>query len=226
MKSILAIFLAAMTLLAVSGCGGHESAESASIRVLHASPNAPNVDVLFDNDTVLTNVAYTAGATRSVDAGVRRVRVNATGTTTTVIDANVTLSRGTATTVLAVNNLANIEALVINDEDSGPGIGQTRLRLVHASPSTGNVDIYISGPTDALPATPTLANIPFKAVSNPLTVAAGSYRVRITPAGNRNVVAIDTGALALASNSVNLALALDSPGGGAPLIARVLTQQY
>ncbi len=226
MKSILAIFLAATTLLALTGCGGEANKDITSLRVLHASPNAPNVDVLFDNDTVLTNVAYTAGATRTVDAGVRRIRVNATGTTTTVIDANVTLTKGTATTVLAVNNLANIEPLVINDDDNGPGLGQTRLRLVHASPSTGNVDIYISSPTEALPATPTLANIPFKAVSAPLTVAAGSYRVRITPAGNRGVIAIDTGALALASNSVNLALALDSPGGGGPVIARVLTQQY
>ena len=52
-----------------SGCGdsGH-----AQLRVVHASPDAPNVDVLVDGKIVLTNVAYEAASNYlTVSAGSR-----------------------------------------------------------------------------------------------------------------------------------------------------------
>lgn len=49
------------TLLAA--CGGdsnsnNDSQASSFVRVLHASPDAPNVDVLVDGTAVLTDVAF------------------------------------------------------------------------------------------------------------------------------------------------------------------------
>ena len=74
-----------------AGCGenGH-----AQLRVVHASPDAPNVDVLVDGKTVLTNVAYeTASKYLTVSAGPRKIEVRATGTSQDVINATVTLTR-------------------------------------------------------------------------------------------------------------------------------------
>ncbi|MEI7575750.1 MAG: DUF4397 domain-containing protein [Armatimonadota bacterium] len=220
----LALAVAGLTLL---GCGGLSGGTSESkLRVIHASPDAPNVDVVVGGTVAFTNVPYFAEGVSTVKAGTTQIQVRPTGTSTNVINASPALTTGNLTTVLAVNNVASIEPLVVADPDFGPGPGQARLRLVHASPSTGNVDIYITSPTATLPATPTLANVPFKGVSDALTVSAGSYRVRITPAGVPGTVAIDTGSIALPSNSATIAVALDKAGGGSPLTARTYTASY
>ena len=222
------LFLAlAVAALTIFGCGGLNGGTSETkLRVVHASPNAPNVDVVVGGAVAFSNVPYFSEGVKTIAAGTTQIRVRATGTTTDVINASPALTTGNLTTVLAVNNLASIEPLVVTEPDLGPGFGQARLRLVHASPSTGNVDIYITSPTATLPTTPTLANVPFKGVSGALTVASGNYRVRITPAGVPGTVAIDTGSIALPSNSATIAVALDKASGGSPLTARLYTTSY
>ncbi len=217
-----------VTALSLFGCGGSgvSTITETKLRVVHASPNAPNVDVVVGSAVAFSNVAYFSEGVKTIPAGTTQVRVRATGGTTDVINASPILATGNYTTILAVNNLAQIEPLVVTEPDQGPGAGQARVRLVHASPSTGNVDIYVTAPTATLPSTPTVANVPFKGVSTALTVAAGNYRVRITPAGTPGTVAIDTGTITLASNSVTIAAALDKASGGSPLTARLYTTSY
>jgi len=221
------LLLVAMTTLVVgtslftAGCGdsGH-----ASLRVVHASPDAPNVDVVVDNKTVLTNVAYEqASAYLKVNDGSRHVQVRPTGTTTNVIDATLKLASKGFYTVLAVGNVSDssLTALALTDDNTAPASGQIKLRLVHASPSAGPVDIYVGAPGSGVSGTPTLTNVPFKAASDYLAVPAGSYEVYITPTGSKTV-ALDSGSLTLAAGQIRTAVALDAPGGGAPLTAIVL----
>ncbi|MDX2064419.1 MAG: DUF4397 domain-containing protein [Fimbriimonadaceae bacterium] len=219
---------AVMAMGALAGCGGDgdHPLPTANVRVIHASPDAPNVDVLFNNRTVLSDVPYFAGAVVNTTAGPTRVRVNAAGSTTTVIDANVSFTTGTLTSVIAAGTLATISPIVINDPDAGPGAANARVRIVHASPTAGVVDVYVTAPGAPLPAEPTLADVPFRTVSDALTVPAGNYQVRVTPANTPGTVAIDTGTINLPANSVSLALALDADGGGAPLTARLFTKTY
>ena len=69
------------TLLAA--CGGdsdsnndNDNQVSSYVRVLHASPDAPNVDVLVDGNAVLTNVAFQQGSGYlQLDSGRRNVKV-------------------------------------------------------------------------------------------------------------------------------------------------------
>ena len=73
--------------VAGTACSDDDTTEptpvTANVRVVHASPDAPNVDVLVDNVVVLTNVPYeAASAYLAVPAGTRNFKVNATGTTT------------------------------------------------------------------------------------------------------------------------------------------------
>src|SRR5678815_794931 len=180
--------LTLLATLAVSACNNDDDvtapATTAELRVVHASPDAPNVDVLVDNTAALTNVAYKAASTYlQVPSGSRNLKVRATGTTTVVIDQTATLNQGSAYTVIATGRVASIAPLVLTDDQTSPAAGNVRLRLVHASPAAGNVDIYVNAPTaDITTATPTLANVAFRVASNYLEVPAGTYRVRITPA--------------------------------------------
>lgn len=203
-----------------AGCG---DSERSRLRVVHASPDAPNVDVALDGKVVLTDVAYTeASGYLTIASGSRRVEVRPTGTTQDVIDATVSFSRNKDYTVLAVDTVANIAPLLLTDNNTAPPAGQIKLRLVHASPSAGPVDIYVQPPgTDINTVSPTLTNVPFKAASDYLTVAAGSYEVFITPTGTKTV-ALDSGALTLTAGQIRTAVALDATGGGVPLTAIVL----
>ena len=115
--------------------------------------------------------------------------------------------------------------MTLIDDNTLPTSGNIKLRLVHASPSAGPVDIYVVSPgTDITTVTPTLSNVPFKTASAYLSVAAGSYEVLITPTGSKTV-AIDSGSLTLAAGQIRTAIALDAPGGGAPLTAIVLSDR-
>jgi uncharacterized protein DUF4397 len=222
----LALVMAAA--LAAAACDDDTAtpASEARVRVVHASPDAPNVDVVVDGATVLSNVPFGAASDYlPVDAGNRQLQVRPAGSSTAVIDANQDLEDGSDYTVIASGLVANISALALRDDNAVPAAGQIRLRVVHGAPSAPAVDVYVTAPgADLNAATPTLSSVPFGAASNYLEVPAGNYQVRVTVAGTRTV-AIDTGALSLAAGAVRTAIALDAPGGGPPFSVLLLADR-
>ena len=193
------------------------AAGEARVRVVHASPDAPSVDVLVDNAQVLAGVPYLAASDYlAVPAGNRNFKVNAAGTATTVIDANVGLTADADYTVIASGLVASIAPVVLQDDNSAPAAGNVKVRAIHGAPSAPAVDIYVTAPgEDLATATPTIANVAFGDVADYIEAPAGSYQVRVTPVGDKTVV-IDSGTLALASGQVRTAIAVDAAGGGAP----------
>jgi len=216
-------WIAFLSLLACTmlnmGCGDSGSAQ---LRVVHASPDAPNVDVLVNGNKVLTNVAYEGASTYlKVSVGQRRIEVRPTGTSTDVIDVTPTLAKNTYYTVLAVNKVANIMPLLLQDDNTPPASGQVKVRFIHAAPSAPNVDIYVGAPGSGATGTPAVADLAYMSASGYLSVPAGSYEAYVTPTGT-TTVAIDSGALTLGAGQIRTAVALDAPGGGAPFTAIVL----
>ena len=216
--------IAATMALALGACDDDPASVNpvARLRAIHASPDAPAVDIYVDGQRAAANVAYRSTTDYlEVPAGARNVQVRAAGTATTVIDANLTLAAGVDYTVLATGRVASIAPLVLTDTNAAPAAGNVRVRLVHAAPTAGTVDIYVTAPNaDLAGAAPTLAGVPFRGYSPYLSVPAGSYRVRITPAGSKSV-AIDSGTLTLTAGLIRTGIALDNAGGGAPFAAQV-----
>jgi len=200
-----------------SSTGPTPTATEAGVRVVHASPDAPSVDVLVDDAQVLSAVPYLGSSSYlEVPAGTRNVKVNAAGTSTTVIDADLPLAEGTDYTVIAGGLVSAIAPLVLEDDRSAPSSGNVKVRAVHGAPSAPAVDIYVTAPgADVQAETPALTNVPFGVASDYLTVPAGDYQVRVTAAGSKTVV-IDSGTLTLAAGQIRTAIAVDTPGGGAP----------
>lgn len=210
----------------LAGCGGSSSSASSRLRVVHASPDAPNVDVLVRNRVVLSNVAFRdASGYLSTAWGDTPIAVRVTGTTTTVISATPHLQEKVDYTLIAANRVANIEPLLLTDDNRSPSAGNIKLRVVHGAPSAPNVDVYVTAPgADIANLVPTLSNVPFKAASGYLEVPAGTYQVRVTVAGTKDV-AIDTGAVTLAAGQIRTAIAVDAVGGGAPFSALLLADK-
>jgi hypothetical protein len=230
MKRLHTLLLAAASAALLSACGSDNDGPKpqTNLRVVHASADAPKVDVTVGGTKVLSGVAYKdASSFISTDAGAREVIVTPEGATTPqVIKATLNLAEGGYTTVIAVGKLGNnsIEPLVIAEDGTAPASGKLKIRAGHAAPDVPAVDIYVTTPTaDIATATPTVPNAAYKAVSGVLSIDGGDYRIRATLAGTKTV-AYDSGKVTLAAGSDLVALAVPASSGNSPVSLLVLTR--
>jgi hypothetical protein len=178
------LILTAMALiLAVSVTSPVLAQEPAEIRVVHASPDAPAVDVLVNGDVAFDGLAF-KGITdyASLTPAAYNVQVVPAGVSEpVVIEADLALDAITDYTVVAVGRLDNIEPLVLVDDNRPPAAGKAHVRFVHASPDAPAVDIAVQGG-------PVLFNnIAFKETGSYLPVDAGTYDLEVRLVGTETV---------------------------------------
>ncbi|HEX2535874.1 MAG TPA: DUF4397 domain-containing protein [Chitinophagaceae bacterium] len=141
-------FSAAALALVFTSCqedDGLEESANARVMVVHASPDAPAVDVRVNNAVTLTNVSFPANSMYlNVAAGAANVKVAPTGTNTNVIDANVNLTANEAYTVFAIDSVSKIKAAVVTDNLTTPAAGKAHVRFFHFSPDAPAVDIAVT----------------------------------------------------------------------------------
>jgi hypothetical protein len=192
-------------------------AESASLRFVQASPDAPNVDVFVDGDRLLTNVPFKGTADYlDVPSGTPRITVRATATSALIMDQTIPLTTGRKYTMLITGRLATVTSLVREEVPTLPTGGNARLRFLHGSTAVGNVDVYVTAPNaDITALSPTVSNLPFETSSGDIDVPAGDYQVRFTVTGGK-IAFIDFNSLSLAAGQVRTLVAVDAPGGGIP----------
>jgi len=214
------------------------------IRLVNATPDPARggpVNVWFDGRPTVpltANLAYGAAtAYAPIYVGSHTVNVRKTAdTTVAVLDAQVTIEEGVDYSVLATGTGTDLTPLILTDANTAPAGDSVKIRVVHASPSAGNVDVYVTpvAVADITPLAPTLADVPFRTASSYFTLPVGQYRVRFTAPGRKmvsleatvNVPAAGTNpARNLPAGAVRTVLALDKAGGGVPLIASVLTDR-
>jgi hypothetical protein len=160
---------------------------NALVRVVHASPDAPAVDVYVDGSKALTNVPFfTASDYLPLPAGEHRFQVTPTGQAAdkAVIDAKATVEAGKAYTVAATGKVAEIKPTILADNLGTPAAGKAHVRVVHASPDAPAVDIKVKGGAALI------SNLVFPKDSGYLPVDAGSYDLTVNVAGT-DTVALD-----------------------------------
>ncbi len=217
--------LLSMLGLAASACGGDGSDEVATLKIVHNSPDAPNVDVLLDRSVALSNVAYgDVSGDLEVDAGARDVAVNVAGTNQTAIEATLELEKDKKYFVFASDLVSKIKPIILISDDTTPNAGSAQVRVLHGAPSAPNVDVYVTAPdADIATSTPVLSNVAFSQSSDFLTIPAGAYRARVTIAGTKTV-AIDSGSLQLEGSKKYTVYAKDVKGGGAPFSLGIIAE--
>jgi len=145
----LALFLGALSL---SGCNSSSSKEPTSeLRVLHASPDAPKLNVIADGGAVLEAVDYKIGSGYlTVPTGTLTVAVDGIlpgGDTATVIGpVDQDLESGRRYTVVAFGEVADIEPLVVTVPAATIGSNETRVQVLHAAPAAPKVHVFVVEP--------------------------------------------------------------------------------
>ena len=175
--------IAAVTVASTVTAGA--TASDAFVRVVHASPDAPTVDVLVDGGLAFEAAPFTGVTDYAALPAPQtyNVQVVPTGQTApAVIDADLGLQSGVRYTVAAVNTLANIEPLVLIDDNTTVS-DAARVRFVHASPDAPAVDIALANGGDVL-----FPNVSFKGVGDYIEVPGGVYDLEVRAAGTDIVV--------------------------------------
>ncbi len=209
--------LSAAAILAFSGAAFAD----ASVRVIHASPDAPAVDVLVNGGNVpaFTNFSFgQAVGPVAVPGGSYDIDVVPTGGMAPgVIDVNgLSLMDNTNYTIAAIGTLANIQPLVLIDDNTLDPTN-ARIRFVHASPNAPAVDITLTDGTVLFAGT----EFGNAASEGYLSVPGGIYDLQVRLAGTSDVV-LDLPGIAVDNNAVYSVFALGLVGNeDTPLTAGV-----
>ncbi|MBN1301611.1 MAG: DUF4397 domain-containing protein [Melioribacteraceae bacterium] len=159
------------------------TAETASVKVVHASPDAPGVDLYVDGELAGANLTYPNNTGYlEVEAGTRKVQVNVAGTTTTVIEADLPIQANVNYSVFAVDGVSNLTPLVIMDDLTNPSAGNSHVRFLHLSPDAPAVDITT---TDG---TVVFGDYTFKEYSAFTPLPSANYDLQVRLAGTETVV--------------------------------------
>ena len=181
---------------------------------MHASPDAPAVDIWVNGAVAFSNAPF-KGITdyAKLEPGSYRSRLARPAPPSHRHRRQLDLATMTDYTVVAVGQLANIEPLVLIDNNSAPAAGKAHVRFVHASPDAPAVDIAVANGGPVL-----FANVPFKGVGDYLPVDAGTYDLEARLAGT-DTVALSVPGVALEDGTVYTIFAMGLAGGEPALTA-------
>ncbi len=184
--SILATAILAVSLVTLSSCED-EQITYANVLVAHASPDAPGVDLLIDDVKVNTQPLTYPGNTGYLQAesGTRNIKVNVAGTSNSVINGNLVVEADENYSIFAVDEVAEITALVLVDDLTPPAAGKAHVRFVHLSPDAPAVDIALVGGAVVFP------NVAFKGFTAFTPLDAGvAYNLEVRVAGTSTVALV------------------------------------
>lgn len=180
---------------AVAAPAGSATAGTAQLRLVHASPDAPALDVYVDGQRLITALKFTDATTYvSLPAGSHAVQVFASAAgqaAGALVATTVEFQDGIAYTLVAADRLARLGTVVFTDNLAESAGVQSYIRVIHASPDAPDVaDVAVAGGPVAY------RNLPFKAASPYLPIAPGAYAFEVRPAGTAQALAT-TGLLTL-----------------------------
>jgi len=201
-KNLILALTIATTAFMFVGCSDEETPvtpntpSNSLVKVIHASPDAPGVDLLVDNTVAGTNLTFPNNTGYlTVNSGTRNIKVNVTGTMTTVIEANVDFMQNKNYSVFAVNSVSNIEPLLVEDDLTVPAQGKAHVRFIHLSPDAPAVDITLTDGTIVF------GNKSFKEFTAFTPLDAGTYDLQVRVAGTPTV-ALDLPGITLEAGKI------------------------
>ena len=154
------------------------------IRVLHASPNAPGVDIYVNNVLTARDVTYKE-FTQYVPlvGGLYNIKAYPTGTSVNpVIDTNINIPPSSIFTIAVTGMLADIALTLVQEPPIKRNPSDTHIRIAHLSPNTPHVDITLPNGTKLF------SDVEYKEVTDYILIRPGVYDLQARLAGTNNII--------------------------------------
>lgn len=116
----------------------------AKVRVLHTSPDSPNVDVYIDGNRVIRDLPFKNVSTElSLRAGKHHIDIYSTGNMVdSVLNKKITVEPGKSYTLTTIDSVKKLRLLVFENQPTAP-VNESKVRFIHLSPDTPPLDIAV-----------------------------------------------------------------------------------
>eukprot|EP01092_Planopodium_desertum_P011408 TRINITY_DN51827_c0_g1_i1.p1 TRINITY_DN51827_c0_g1~~TRINITY_DN51827_c0_g1_i1.p1 ORF type:complete len:215 (+),score=83.74 TRINITY_DN51827_c0_g1_i1:40-684(+) len=174
-------FIAVTLLLAIANA-------ATLVRIAHASPDAPAVDIYVDGFKVWDYVNFPeVSLYLPVSPTNHTYTVCVAGSSpspaTCPINVTTLLNNDTPYTIAAGNVLAKIQPFVYVDDRRIPDSGKAAVRFIHLSPNAPAVDILVAGTSTKL-----FPNVSFGTAAGYIQVPPGDYKLAVNVANTNTTV--------------------------------------
>lgn len=220
---------ATFSTLTLTACGGGGSNSNASVRLANATITHPSIDLFVNGGASITATAVdTVSNYTSPSSGSVTLQVNDAGAGTALATTVPSLTGGNHYTLLAYEAGGAVRTAVLNEDFPIPSNGAAQFRIFDAATNAGRLDVYITDPAAPLNTgtspTATFTNTTSNSASALLTYSPGTYRVRVTGAGNQADLRADIPGVVIAAGQV-ATIALTPSAGGTLINGSTLIQQ-
>ncbi len=154
------------------------------IRVFHASPNSPAVDVYANDNLIAENLSYEdLSPYVPVQSANYTLKVYPTGKKEDpVIDTEVYIPPNIVFNVAAIGTLPKLSLYPVPEPSVAQDSGNACIRFVHLSPNAPAVDIKLDNDMVVFD------NVAYKGITNYACIPSGTYTFKASPAGSEDVV--------------------------------------
>ena len=224
------IALCALTAVTLGACGG--SNKNANVRMLNVSLGYSSLDMYANKnstsgDTALdTAVGYeTLTNYSSISGGTYEIKFRVDGNSGNLEDlTSENLGDQSHTTYVAYGSSGNFSTIRVSEDVGDQDSGKSGVQVLNTA-EAGALDVYLTDSTTALAdVSPTFSSIASGSTGASTVLDKGTYRLRVTGAGNSSDLRLDVASITL-SDQKNSTLILTSTSGGVLVNALYLPQQ-
>ncbi|MCS7055490.1 MAG: DUF4397 domain-containing protein [Thermoflexales bacterium] len=187
MPRVLATFVIVAAIWLASAGAAESGTQVACFRILHASPDAGNIDVYINRTRVAEDIAYTQFSQRRwcIAATIALARAFPAGAdpnaTPPLVSSNVTMAFGRSYVIAIADRLQQLQVVVL-ENPTLPPVGRFSLRVAHLAIGIGGLDLAVTG------GPLWLSGVVFPTAQT-TTQPAGRYALELREAGTPNVLA-------------------------------------
>jgi len=179
LNKLIGILGSMVVMLSLTSCFDDEGEPTpvAYVSIFHASPDAPDLDVVLDNQPIFNQPLEYTDYTgyRQFFTGNRSLAFNPFNANNVLLDTTYNFQPNKAYSVFVAGEVDDLSALIVEDQADEPAEGNALVRLIHLSPDAPAVD-FIVGDED----TPLFSDQAFKEATDFTEVAADTYELTVT----------------------------------------------